>query len=176
VVSRAALRAAPHPYSFGGGKDGMALAQINLKRTAWWLAGTLGAGVLVMVGWRPTAAYVVARFWGHGAPLHGAPLSYAPLRGASLIGADLTGAHLVSADLRGADLAVADLRNAHLEGADLTSANLLGANLEGANLQGTNFTRANFNATSIGEGLYDRRTRWPVGFNPRVFTSMKFVK
>jgi len=155
---------------------GMALPQINLKRTIRWLGGILLAAMLIVAGWRPTAAWSIARFWGHGAPLHGAPLRYARLRGASLIGADLTGANLASADLRGADLTVADLHYAHLEGADLTGANLLGANLESADLQGTNFSRANFNGTSIGEGLYDRRTRWPTGFNPRVFTSMKFVK
>lgn len=74
-----------------------------------------------------------------------------------LVGADLAGRDLRQARLRGTDLHHADLRGANLAGADLVGADLCGANLEGAVLEGADLHWA----------IYDRRTRWPQGYQPR---------
>src|SRR6476659_7697786 len=67
-------------------------------------------------------AYLIARFHGNGADLHGALLRGAPLSGANLGAADLRQANLREADLRGACL-----HGSHLEGACLSGADLRGA-------------------------------------------------
>src|SRR2546423_14368210 len=59
---------------------------------------------------------------------------------------------LAGADLRGLNLWAADLRRSDLRGADLSGANLGGALLGGADLAGA---------------IYDLRTIWPAGFNPK---------
>ena len=61
---------------------------------------------------------------------------------ALLLGAQLTGMRCAGASFRDAKLTRAELREADLSGADLRGADLSGA-------------------------LYDARTAWPDGFNPR---------
>ena len=56
----------------------------------------------------------------------------------------------------------ADLRGRNLWGADLRQANLRDADLRGANLGGALLARADLTGA-----VYDHRTVWPVGFNPR---------
>jgi hypothetical protein len=64
--------------------------------------------------------------------------------------------NLQQSDLRQLDFAKARLRRADLSGTDLGGADLRGADLRGAQIEGTSFAGA----------VYDRATRWPVGFYP----------
>jgi hypothetical protein len=128
---------------------------------AWGLAACLalvlvgGVGVLG-VRLRP---YWVAMYRGESADLHGAVLFNAPLAHG-----DLTFANLRGADLRSADLQDADLGGATLAGADLRGANLQGAawyaygSIDGVLIPNT--------WTDFRGARYDRRTRWPDGFDP----------
>ncbi|OJT27667.1 hypothetical protein BO221_03260 [Archangium sp. Cb G35] len=100
-----------------------------------------------------------------------ADLTSADVRGADLSGANLTSASFQFSDARGAVLADADLteakfmsanlRDASFERAVLTRANLLQTRLHGANLRD-----AHIEETKFFGALYDKSTRWPVGFNP----------
>jgi uncharacterized protein YjbI with pentapeptide repeats len=94
-----------------------------------------------------------------GTYLQGAWLDSADLRGAWLARAVLEGATLTRADLSGAQLDLAALGDVRLQGARLTGADLRGAWLAGlgSSPRGVDFRGA----------LYDRTTRWPVGFDPR---------
>jgi uncharacterized protein YjbI with pentapeptide repeats len=85
----------------------------------------------------------------------------ADLRGANLKNANLTGAELSNANLTGADLSSATLIFADLRGANLKGANLSSANLRGANLSAANMSNANLN-----NAVYNKVTRWRVGFDP----------
>jgi hypothetical protein len=76
----------------------------------------------------------------------GLDLREAQLQGADLHGAQLQELCLIDARLEGATLARAQLQRAQLQGADLADADLRDADLQDAR--------------------YDRRTRWPVGFDP----------
>ena len=76
----------------------------------------------------------------------------AALRGANLAKARLAGVDLSGADLRDANLTGADLRKANLRRAVLHNADLTGADLQGADLTGA---------------VFDSRTRWPKGVDPR---------
>ena len=76
----------------------------------------------------------------------------AALRGANLAQARLAGVDLSGADLRDANLTGADLRKANLRRAVLHNADLTGADLQGADLTGA---------------VFDSRTRWPKGVDPR---------
>jgi hypothetical protein len=110
--------------------------------------------------------------------LRGAHLQRGYLKGASLAFADLTGA-----DMRGAQMWIADLTGAHLERADLTGANLHMARLRGADLRhatlrqadlrGANLTGSDMTGATLTRALYDARTRWPAGFNPRRHGAVK---
>src|SRR5207237_847441 len=77
------------------------------------------------------------------------------------LGGALSGA-LLSARAQPANLVGRDLRAASLAGADLAGANLAGANLLRANL-----SRANLQGADLRGARYDRRTKWPEGFDPR---------
>lgn len=86
--------------------------------------------------------------------------------------AKLAGGKLAFADFRAADLRCADLKGADLHGAQLSRANLTGADLSGANLTGASLYGADLSGASLGgaklkDALYDRRTIWPKGFDPR---------
>lgn len=124
------------------------------------------------------------------------PLRSANLQGLDLKRVDLGSGDLCGADLRGALLTDADLSNANLRGANMSGTGLRGTNLSGADLRdvrfgfcvmaGTDFRAADLRgADFVGGGstmvvwsrdlqgadfrgaLYDRTTRWPLGFNPQ---------
>ncbi len=71
------------------------------------------------------------------------------------------------ADLRRADLFGAGLEGADLSGADLNEANLKRAGLEGANLSGADLVGAKLRWTNLTGAIYDRKTVWPPGFDPK---------
>ncbi len=73
--------------------------------------------------------------------------------GGDYLDVDFRGADLDRANFEGASLVLADLREAHL-----MKANLIGADLRGAKLQSATFKDAK----------YDKTTRWPEGFNPKM--------
>lgn len=64
--------------------------------------------------------------------------------------------------LRGVNLGGADLR-----GADLTDRPLLRANLARANLAYAKLDGALLEGTILTGALYNKRTRWPAGFDPQ---------
>lgn len=102
-----------------------------------------------------------------------ADLTSADLRNCSMIFTNFSGADLRQANLekvadtgnvnfRGAKLMNADLRGSDFAGADFTDADLAGADLRGTDLRGAIWTGTN------GYGaIYDKNTKWPVGFIPR---------
>jgi uncharacterized protein YjbI with pentapeptide repeats len=102
-------------------------------------------------------------------------LSDVDLRGASLRGGHfervrLRRAHLEGARLEGAHLQGAKLRDAHFEGADFSAdpeEGLEPANLEGASVEGANFEGANLVGARLRDVVYNRHTRWPLGFDPK---------
>ena len=80
----------------------------------------------------------------------------------TLAGADLSGAFLLGAQLSGMLCAGTSFRNANLTRAELREADLSGADLRGADLSG-----ANLLGTDLSGALYNSRTIWPAGFDPR---------
>jgi hypothetical protein len=150
------------------------------KRVAWWLAGVLAGGVLIVAGplclfYRP---YWVATNRGEGADLAGADLITADLTRANLKRANLRGACLIHARCDGADL-----RGAYLRGADCRDMRLDGADLQGADLRGANFHEATVDdfkwGATVSSGailtgaIYDARTVWPDGFDPRQYGAVR---
>jgi uncharacterized protein YjbI with pentapeptide repeats len=141
------------------------------------LAGVVLVGLGALVGrLRP---YWVAKYHGEGADLRGAVLVFAPLSDADLFRARLNEASLRTANLREASLDEAQLQRADLRDADLSDAALGGANLAGADLRGADLGDAELLLIATGDGReitgtdanfhgarYDRRTRWPAGFDP----------
>src|SRR5262249_37848458 len=106
----------------------------NSNRAAWGLVAILAAAGLpgmaaVGVWLRP---YLVAKYRGQDANLHGAWLPNAPLHGADLSGADLQDANLHGADLTHAHLTEVRGRGADLIGAALANSDLSYADLRGA--------------------------------------------
>ena len=97
-----------------------------------------------------------------GAQLRGAFMYGIKLRGATLRRAILTGANLRYAILVGANLRYVEMAGANLNYANLSYANLRQANLLGANLLGANLTN-----TYIDGALYNTKTVWPKGFDPK---------
>jgi uncharacterized protein YjbI with pentapeptide repeats len=55
----------------------------------------------------------------------------------------------------------------NLLGADLRWANLKRAGLEGANLSGADLVGAKLRWTNLTGAIYDRKTVWPPGFDPK---------
>jgi uncharacterized protein YjbI with pentapeptide repeats len=96
------------------------------------------------------------------ANLLGANLSFADLSFAYLTGANLSHANLTLANLLGADLSRVNLLGAYLSRANLTLANLTDANLSHANLSHANLTN-----TYLDGVLYNTKTIWPKGFDPK---------
>lgn len=93
------------------------------------------------------------------------------LKGATLIGATLRFAVLCYSDLRFTNLYQANMIYVNLEGADLRNASLFGANLRSAHLanaklQGANINHANLDGACLRGALYNKRTVFPVGFDP----------
>jgi uncharacterized protein YjbI with pentapeptide repeats len=125
------------------------------------LAVAVGAGIGALVD--QAEPYLVARYWGNYADLHGKSLAKAPLYKANLAIANLRGADLRGADLRSANLSClvyfpggaageehgADLREADLRGADLRRAFLFGARLDRADLRRADLRDADLQETSL---------------------------
>ena len=95
-----------------------------------------------------------------------ANLSQAELDGSSLRNARLAEVTLVGASLREASLIGANLRGAYLDGADLRGASLLRAELQGARLVNADLRNAELQEAELSGAVYDRRTRFPGGFDP----------
>ena len=105
-----------------------------------------------------------------GANLSGVNLSGVNLSGVNLSGANLSDANLGNANLSNADLSDAylshaylshaDLSDAYLSHADLSYANLSGVNLSDADLSDVNLSDANLSGTSLGNIIWDKKTRW----------------
>lgn len=128
--------------------------------------------VLLFAGLRLLQPYSVAKFRGPGASLQNATLVLAPLDGADLSkaklqGANLSGAHLEAAKLAGANLRGANLTNANFDTADLTGADLRDAVLKRAVLFNADLRKAQLKGANLDFCLYNQKTRWPVGFNPK---------
>lgn len=92
----------------------------------------------------------------------------AELAGEWLCGREFRGVDLREANLREADLTEADLRSADLRRANLAQANLSFADLRGADLRYTHLRRVNWQGA-----VYDGRTRWPHGFDPKIRPEMQ---
>jgi uncharacterized protein YjbI with pentapeptide repeats len=92
------------------------LMKPQTNRTTWAFCALLAGLTLAGVGALGLRLhpYLVAKYHGEDADLHGALLIWAPLRGADLCGADLHGANLASATLEAAKMVVADLQHASL--------------------------------------------------------------
>jgi hypothetical protein len=131
-----------------------------------------------------------------GSDLSGANLNKANLVGATLLNANLAGANLRGAKLTHANLAGTNLRNADLTDAELGNAAFFEKQSRGMALGGIpvgvmslispwfeellvhqsfslgfHAASARFEAKSPGSGsncaIYNHRTRWPTGFNPK---------
>jgi len=74
---------------------------------------------------------------------------------------------LADADLRGADLSDVNLYGIWMRRVDLRCANLARANLNDAVLHECNLRGAALATTYLRGTRYDRRTRWPTGFDPQ---------
>lgn len=86
--------------------------------------------------------------------LYEVDLDESNLTNANLENSRLSGVHLYGADLR-----YVNMRNADLEGADLGGADLRYADLRGANLKNT----------KLKNSQYNKKTKWPEGFDPLDF-------
>jgi uncharacterized protein YjbI with pentapeptide repeats len=156
-------------------------ADARCRRLSGVLAAPLAGLLLAGSGLLPVrvtrAGLWLARHHGQGADLRGAVLYATDLTNVDLRDADLQGADLHDARLRGATLwstclAGADLRHADLRGVSGVSVNLHSASLDGADLAGATLTGADLSdtrltSTRLAGAIYDPRTRWPAGFDPR---------
>ena len=97
-----------------------------------------------------------------GANLEGVNLAGANLKGVNFLMANLEGANLKGVDFQGANLEGVDLRNANLQKAFLHEVNFLWADLRGANFERTILSR-----TFLKNALYDSKTKFPKGFDPK---------
>ena len=96
-----------------------------------------------------------------GTNLSGANLTWANLGNANLYWANLSKSNLFYANLTNANLGLANLNSSNLAGVSLYNAFLFGADLMGANLLGANLTLANLN-----QSKYNKKTLWPIGYDP----------
>lgn len=99
------------------------------------------------------------------------PLANADLSGQQLRAVRWTRANLHNADLQysalcGSDLRSADCSQACFFGATLRGADLQGADLSWSDLCGTDMSGARLEGVRLDHTVYDRETRWPVGFRP----------
>lgn len=115
------------------------------------------------------------------ASFQGADVSSASFPGTSLVEADLSGAR-GNADFQRANLSKANLEGANFTGASFQQAKLVGANLRKVkglgDITGANFTNADLRGANLEKVIdysnsaifrnakFDRRTRWPQGFDP----------
>jgi len=111
-------------------------------------------------------------------------LSDVDLRGANLRGGRFDGVRL-----RRSNLEDARLEGVHFEHAELGSANLQeahlapdsdldlpAANLSGATLEGTRFDDANLAGVNLKGAIYNEKTRWPAGFDPKSMGAIESTK
>ena len=111
---------------------------------------------------------LLAELLNHQSQRHKRNLRSLDLRGVVLAGVHLPGSSLALTDLRGADLQGADLRRSDLRGANLT-----GVNMPRANLRGTDLRGARLSSITLTRARYDAATRWPAGFDPRVYGAIR---
>jgi uncharacterized protein YjbI with pentapeptide repeats len=107
-----------------------------------------------------------------GASIVRGELSHGVLVDAKFTNAIMTDARLWSAVLAGADFSGADLSRAKLYGSnaadtDFADANLRNADFRNANLRGTDLSRATLDGAMFSGAMYDCRTRFAQGFDPR---------
>jgi uncharacterized protein YjbI with pentapeptide repeats len=108
----------------------------------------------------------------HHTNLEGAYLARCDLSDAMLTSSNFRYAYLFRANLAQAYLPDAELQSANLSCANLQDADLVGANFEcatlaHANLQGADLGRANLENVVMDGAVYDDKTAWPAGFDPR---------
>ena len=158
------------------------------RRKLIWTALLIAATCAVVAAGPFLRPYLIAKYWGAGADLHGAYLVRAPLSGVDLLGANLDGTRLRHADLRNAVLgistgggemydvfgagmptrpALATLRSADLRWADLSGANLglvdlTGSIRDGANFSGANMEWADMRAVSAQGADFSGAFLWKV--------------
>jgi uncharacterized protein YjbI with pentapeptide repeats len=94
--------------------------------------------------------------------LRGRSFRNAMMYWAMMAGADLSSCNFEGAELRGANLTDASLINANLTAANLGLDNLGGA----TSLRGANLTNAILDRTNLSGAVFDKRTVFPVGFDP----------
>jgi hypothetical protein len=102
--------------------------------------------------------------------LYSQDLSKVILIGSNMEGLTAWDASFVEADLRRVRLNKADLRRtnftgANLEGAELRNAALMRADFQNANIKAADFTDANVSDVIWKRAIYDRRTKFPSGFD-----------
>jgi hypothetical protein len=117
----------------------------------------------------------VDQYWDEDAP--DSSQRYKPYRTTSLY--DLLhhlSAHEVFliADLRGHDLREVDLFHVCFVEAPLAGADLTGADLREAMVTGTDLSGANLTNAQVTGAIYNRRTRWPQGFDPRRHGAVRY--
>ena len=102
------------------------------------------------------------------AHFEGATLCNASFVKCFLYGASFCEAHAVKADFRGADLRGADFKDANLKQACFDEADLSRDALNGATeLLGADQTGASVVRAKFDGAVYDSRTKFPAGFNPK---------
>lgn len=137
--------------------DGCDLTSIDLSRTS--------------MRNKPMYSATLSEVTAFNADFHGAELVLARLNrgtfgGASFRQADLKGASCVDADFRGADFVGAHCRSINLRRADLRDATMGDIDLTKARLQGADFRGCVLDDACVKGARYDRRTRFPEGFDP----------
>ena len=145
-------------WLYDGSLEGVKFRNANLMRADFQSANFAGADFL-------SAKLTGANL--RGASLDGAILVLANFEEADLLNANITGAFLLRAKVAGANLAEANLTGANLQQADFAGTILWKANLEGADLAGANITGANLGGANLKGVVYDDKTRWPDGFDPK---------
>ena len=99
--------------------------------------------------------------------LKGADFRYADLRRANLQWTDLRDANLTGVNLGEADLRRAQLQGAKLKNVDFKRAELYGADLRNTNVKGADFRETILIQTDLRGALYDSRTQFSRGFDPK---------
>ena len=88
------------------------------------------------------------------------------LSSSNFTSANLSNANFNQANLMKADLKNANLREAVFEESNLSSANLSNTDLRKANLQAANLEYADLTNANLTGAFYNRKTKFPKGFNP----------
>jgi Pentapeptide repeats (8 copies) len=86
---------------------------------------------------------------------------------------DLRDVRFGKGNFNDANLREANLEGAHLAGTKLNRAALSGAILRRANLEGSQLVAADLDGADLEAAKYDRRTKWPAGFDFVAATTLK---